>query len=244
MYSDWNLNQAVALCVHRCRLIGQFLWSCKKKNPDHRTAIICFLVVPQSRHDECLLTVAHRKQSLCSDDHLPSWKPVIKGHRRLPVLKRNWLLLPSPSFTFVWRELLPAASSPGAFHSLLILNRTMKRMLTGLHWLQEAACQTVKPCDGAAVGTVRCSATSQLWFFQWRGSHVCQLSAGASPTQIRASRLGAWNINVSEWSARDLHPLATISCACFLSWGVEQPAEHAAIGWMLRPCRSFFGFLR
>lgn len=58
---------------------------------------------------------------------------------------------------------------------------------------------------------VRCSATSRLWFLQWRGSHVCRLSDG-----VELPRLGAWNVNVSWWSARDLHPLATISCACFL----------------------------
>lgn len=96
--------------------------------------------------------MAHRKERLCTDDRLPSWKSVIKGHRRLSVLKRNWLSLPPPSFTFLWWELLPAASSPGAFHSLLILNGTMRRTWTGLRWLQGAACQTVKPSDGAAVG--------------------------------------------------------------------------------------------
>lgn len=136
--------------------VGWLANSCDHpRAPDHRTTIICFLVVPQSRHDECLLTVAHRKQSLCAGDRVPSWKPVIKGQRRSLVLKRNWLSLPSPSFTFVWSELLPAVTSLGSFHSLLILNRTMKWRWTGLRWLQEAACQTVKPCDGAAVGTIK-----------------------------------------------------------------------------------------
>lgn len=89
LHSNWN--QAVVLCVDVGWLANNYCCD-PPKTPDHRTPIIYFLVLPQGQHDECLSTVAHRRERLCTDDRLPSWKSVIKGHGRSPVLKTKLAL--------------------------------------------------------------------------------------------------------------------------------------------------------